>query len=136
MNPYVPLHLMTMPMALLAWASFLALLHGIATGAAVTSEHGMEYASGPRDEQRPVSVRRARLIRAFGNLMQSFPIFAAAVLVAHGVNKDHGLATWGAQIWFWARIAYLPAYVFGWKYRTQIFLVSVLGLLLIFLKLA
>lgn len=134
MNPV--LANMTMPMALLAWTAFLGLLHAISTGVAVTTEHGLDYASGPRDEQRPVSPKRARLIRAFGNFAQTFPLFAAAVLVAHGVNKDHGLATWGAQIYFWGRVFYVPAYVFGWKYRTQIFFVSVFGLLLILLKLA
>ena len=127
---------MTMPMALLAWSGFLGLLHAVSTGAAVTAEHGVGYASSTRDEPRPVTGMRGRLVRSFANFMQTFPIFAAAVLVAHGVGKDHGLASWGAQIYFWARVAYVPAYVFGSKYRSSIFLVSLLGLLLLFLKLA
>ena len=130
------MNLMTMPMALLAWTGFLGLLHALATGAAVTTEHGLDCAASPRDEGRPLSAGRGRLVRAFGNFMQTFPIFAAAVLVAHGVGKDHGLATWGAQFYFWARVAYVPAYLTGSKYRTAIFGVSVLGLLLIFLELA
>ncbi len=128
--------LMTMPMALLAWTSLLGLLHAIATGVAVTSQHGLDYASSPRDDPRPTTGVGGRVVRSFANFMQTFPIFAAVVLVAHGVGKDHGLASWGAQFYFWGRIAYFGAYVTGSRFRTAIFFVSVFGILLILLKLA
>ena len=127
---------MTMPMALLTWTSFLGLLHAIATGVAVTSQHGLDYASSARDEQRPVTGVGGRVIRSFANFMQTFPIFAAVVLVAHGVGKDHGLASWGAQFYFWGRVAYVAVYLSGSKYRTAVFFFSVFGILLILLKLA
>ena len=127
---------MTMPMALLTWTSFLGLLHAIATGAAVTSQHGLDYAASPRDEPRQVMGVGGRVIRSFANFMQTFPIFAAVVLVAHSVGKDHGLASWGAQFYFWGRVAYVGTYVSGSKYRTPVFFFSVFGILLILLRLA
>ncbi len=127
---------MTMPMALLTWMSLLGLLHAVATGVAVTSQHGLDYAASPRDEPKPVTGAAGRVVRSFANFMQTFPIFAAVVLVAHGVGKDHGLASWGAQFYFWGRIAYVGTYVSGSKFRTPVFFFSVFGLLLILLKLA
>ena len=127
---------MSMPMALLSWAAFLGLLHAISTGAMVTAEHGMAYAQSPRDEERPVSAGKARNIRAFANFMQTFPIFAVAVLVSHAYGRDVGVATWGAQIYFWARLFYVPLYVTGSKFRSPMYLVSVFGLLLVFLSIA
>ncbi len=127
---------MTMPLALLAWSAFFGLLHAVATGAAVTSQHGLEYASSARDEQKPLSPGRSRLVRSFANFMQTFPIFAVAVLAAHAVHRDHGLASWGAQFYFWARLVYVPLYMSGSKYRTPVYLVSVLGILMVFLRIA
>lgn len=127
---------MSMPMALLTWTAFLGLLHAISTGAVVVAEHGRAYGESPHDEERPLSPGKARNIRAFANFTQTFPIFAVAVLVSHAYGRDVGVATWGAQIYFWARLFYVPLYVTGSKYRSPMFLVSVLGLLLVFLSVA
>ena len=127
---------MTMPMSLLAWSGFLGLLHAVSTGVATTTEHGLAYASSPRDEQRPSSTRRSRNNRAFANFMQTFPIFAAVVLIAHAGRHDHGVASWGAQLYFWARVVYVPLYITGSKYRSQAFLVSLVGLILLFISIA
>ena len=64
---------MTMPMAILGWSALLGTFHALSTGVATTTQHGAAYASSPRDEERPLSVRRARNSRAFANFMQSFP---------------------------------------------------------------
>lgn len=127
---------MTMPLALLAWSGFLGLFHAMSTGFGTTSQHGMEYASGPRDEQKPLSTRRARNVRAFANFMQTFPIFAAGVVVSAFGHEDHGVATWGAQFYFWARLVYVFLYITGSKYRTPVWLVSIVGILLVYLSVA
>ena len=127
---------MSIPMALLSWAAFLGLLHAISTGVVVVAEHGRAYGESPRDEERPLPPAKARNIRAFANFTQTFPIFAVAVLVSHSYGRDVGVATWGAQIYFWARLFYVPLYVTGSKYRSPMYLVSVFGLLLVFLSIA
>jgi uncharacterized MAPEG superfamily protein len=43
---------------------------------------------------------------------------------------------WGAQLYFWARVAYLPLYVFGVAFvRTLAWTVATLGIVLILLSL-
>ena len=127
---------MSMPMALLSWAAFLGLLHAISTGAVVLAEHGKDYNASPRDEDLPLSPARARNVRAFANFMQTFPVFAVAVLVSHDYGRDVGAATWGAQFYFWARLLYVPLYVTGSKYRSAAWAVSVLGIVLVFWSIA
>jgi uncharacterized MAPEG superfamily protein len=127
---------MTMPLALLSWSAFLGLLHCVSTGVSALTQHGMEYAVSPRDEQKPLSTGRARNLRAFANFMQTFPIFAAVVLVSHVTGHDHGIATWGAQFYFWFRLLYVPLYVTGSKYRTHAFWLSFLGIVFVFLSIA
>ena len=46
--------------------------------------------------------------------METFPFFAALVLVAH-VTQHHSLLTfWGAHLYFWARLGYLLAAAAGY----------------------
>lgn len=127
---------MSMPVALLSWTAFLGLFHALSTGLGVAAQHGLGYASSPRDDQREVSGPAARNVRAFANFMQTFPIFAAAVLAAHAYGRDHGVASFGAQLYFWARVAYVPAYVTGSKFRSAIWTVSFVGILLVFWAIA
>lgn len=127
---------MSMPMALLSWAAFLGLIHAVSTGAVVMAEHGADYSLSPRDEQRPVSTVKSRNLRAFANFMQTFPIFAVAVLVSHAYGRDEAAATWGAQLYFWARLFYVPLYLTGSKYRSGAFFVSLFGILLVFWSIA
>ncbi len=125
-----------MPLAILAWAAFLGAFHALSTGVGVMTQHGTGYSNSPRDEERPLSPGRARNNRAYANFLQTFPIFAAAVLISHAVHRDHGVASWGAQFYFWARIVYVPLYVTGSKYRTYAFIVSFVGILLVFRSVA
>ena len=104
---------MTTEMTMLAWAIVLGLIHAVATGQVVTAQHGIAYGLGPRDEQRPLGLKAARLQRAFANYLQSFPFFAAAVLIAQATGRHSWLTVWGADLFFWARLVYVPLYVFG-----------------------
>ena len=45
--------------------------------------------------------------------MQSFPFFAASVLIAQAAGRHGWLTVWGSELYFWARIVYVPLYVFG-----------------------
>ena len=127
---------MTTELALLAWAVLLGLVHVIATGQAATLQHGLAYGLGPRDEQKPLTGVGARVQRAFANYMQTFPFFAAAVLMAHAANRHSGLTVTGAHLYFWSRLLYVPLYAFAVPYlRSVAFLVSVVGIALLLLSL-
>lgn len=127
---------MTTELALLAWSVVLGLMHALATGQFTTMQHGMSYGLSPRDEKKPLTGVGARVERAFANYMQSFPFFAAAVLIAHVAGRHSGLTVIGAQLYFWARLAYVPLYAAGIPVaRTVAYLVSLLGVVLILIAL-
>jgi uncharacterized MAPEG superfamily protein len=58
------------------------------------------------------------------------------VLIAVVTNKTNATTLLGAQLFFWARLAYAAIYVAGIPWlRTAVWTVSVIGLLLIFVQL-
>ena len=61
----------------------------------------------------PLAGVAGRLERALQNFGETFPLFAAAVLLAQVADRHNAFTVWGAQLYFWARVAYLPLYAFG-----------------------
>ena len=108
----------------------------MATGQFTTIQHGLSYGLSPRDEKKPVTGVGARVERAFANYMQTFPFFAAAVLLAAITGRHSWLTITGAQLYFWARLLYVPLYAFGIPIaRTLAFVVALVGIIMILLAL-
>jgi len=127
---------MTTELSLLAWSVVLGLVHAVATGQFTTLQHGLSYGLSPRDESKPVIGVGGRVQRAFANYMQTFPFFAAAVLVAHVADRHSWLTVTGAQLYFWARLVYVPLYVTGVPVvRTIAFVIATIGIVLILVAL-
>jgi uncharacterized MAPEG superfamily protein len=119
--------------SLLALSILLGLLHVLLAGFLVTQSRGPKWNVGNRDgEPPPVSVHAARAERASRNFLETFPFFAAALVCAIATGRDGSLALLGAQLYFWARVAYLPIYLFGIPViRSLVWIVSLVGLLLV-----
>ena len=67
-----------------------------------------------RDEKaEPLQGVAGRLERALRNFLETFPLFAAAVLAAQLTGTHGALAEWGARLYFWGRLAYVPLYAAG-----------------------
>ena len=94
---------------------------------------GLPWGVGPRDEGRPALGKfGGRIERAWQNFLETFPLFAAAVLMVHGLNMQTTTSALGAQIYIWARLLYIPAYVLGIAYvRTAIWMASFVGILMV-----
>ena len=77
-----------------------------------------------------------RAARAHYNMLENLVLFASLVLVAVVAGKTNDMTLLGAQLFFWARLAYAAIYVAGiiWI-RTLAWLISVIGLVLIFAQL-
>ena len=122
---------MTIELKILAWTLVLAFVQILLFDFARTGQYGLKWNTGPRDEAMPpLSARAERLQRAQNNLFETLPLFIAAVLIAHVANRDNEWTAIGAQIYFWARLAYLPIYIVGIPYlRTLVWAVSLWGLL-------
>ena len=127
---------MTIELTYLTWAIVLGIVHGVATGQLTVLQKGMAYGLSPRDEKQPLTGVPARIERAFTNYLQSFPFFAAAVLLAHALGRHNGLTVWGAALFFWARLAFVPLYAVGIHGpRTLAYVVSMVGIALLLIGL-
>ena len=123
---------MTIELTMLAWAILLGLVHLLATGQLTNMQYGVGYGLSPRDERKTLTGVGGRVERAFANYMQSFPFFAAAVLIAHLAGRHGWLTVWGAQLFFWARVAYVPLYAAGVPVvRSVAFIVAFAGIVMI-----
>jgi uncharacterized MAPEG superfamily protein len=118
----------------LRWLGFsilLGLLYVFVAAGLATRERGLKWNAGNRDGAvQPLSGVAARAARANANFLETFPFFAAAVLaVAAGkVHTPHTAIA--VQLYFWARLLYLPVYIAGIPYvRTAVWVVSLWGLL-------
>jgi len=124
---------MTTELTYLALTLVLALVQVFLPAGARTVEFGLTWNAGPRDET-PVATRplTGRLERAQANLYETLPLFIGAVLIAHVAGRDGALTGWGAALYFWARIAYVPLYALGVPYiRSLVWVVSLAGLLMV-----
>lgn len=129
---------MTTELTLLAWTLVLGLVHLVAVAQFFTAANGLPYGMSSRDTPppHPLTGVGGRLERAFKNLMETFPFAAAAILIAAVVNRHNGYTIWGAQLYFWGRVAYVGVYAAGISgLRTLVWLVSVVGILLVLLGL-
>ena len=128
---------MTTELRLLVASVILGLVQLIAASHLISFQYGYRWTGGSRDEPVPPLRGLAdRIDQATTNFLESFPFFAALVLAAHFTNRDGLLTVWGAHLYFWGRLAYLPLYAFGITYvRTLAWLVASTGIALILLAL-
>lgn len=85
---------------------------------------------GPRDPQKlggplidQVSPRTGRIFRAMNNHFEGLILFTLAVLVVTLGDQSTPLTATCAWIYLAARLAYVPAYAFGWvPWRSLIWL--------------
>lgn len=75
---------------------------------------GSAYLMGPRDDQRPLEGRVARLKRALDNHTEGLVLFAVAVLVVELGHGGSAATTACAIAYLAARTLYIPAYAYGW----------------------
>ncbi|QYF94959.1 MAPEG family protein [Massilia sp. PAMC28688] len=120
-------------LTILGWTLVLALVQILLAAAMRDAETGLAYNMGPRDgEAPPMRPITGRLQRAQNNLLETLPLFAAAVLAAHALDRTGGTTLLGAQIYLAARVLYVPLYAFGVPLvRSLVWLASIGGLLLV-----
>ena len=114
---------------LLGAAVIVGLVQLIWAAAAARRQQDLKWAAGARDEPMPLSGVAARLDRAFRNYMETFPLFAAAVLAVVIAGKSGTLSLWGAALYVACRAVYAPIYASGtYMVRSLVWTLSVVGL--------
>ncbi len=127
---------MSTELVLLACAAILGFVQLGGAGLAKRRQEPPGWQAGPRDAPPPTYTGLAgRLMRVQSNFMETFPFFAAAVLVCHVAGREGALSLWGAQLYFWGRVIYVPLYAFGVPYvRTLVWIVAATGLVLVLVR--
>jgi uncharacterized MAPEG superfamily protein len=126
---------MAIELKMLVWAAALGLVQIALAATFATAQRGMAWGFSARDgEARPVTATTARLQRAAANFLETFAIFAALVLVLAATNRFTADTALAAQLYFWARVAYVPAYALGVPYlRTLVWFAAVAGIVMLLL---
>ncbi len=108
---------MTPELTTLTFAALLQFVQFALYAVPANMELGTGYTMSPRDREptREMSVRTARLGRAFDNHFQGLLLFAIAVGIVQMSGQNSALTALCGWIYLIARIAYVPAYVYGWN---------------------
>ncbi|TPG46107.1 hypothetical protein EAH75_15885 [Rhodanobacter glycinis] len=124
---------MTTELCMLMWSVVLGLLQVAIAATCSIGQRGLDWAASARDAVKPpLSGIGGRLDRARANFLETFPLFVAVVLLAHLLQRHDNLTVLGAQLYFWARLAYVPVYAAGIPYlRTLVWTVSIIGIVLL-----
>jgi len=123
-------------LTLLVWSVLLAFVQLLIAVQGAMSQVGLAPLFGNREGMPEITGWGGRAVRAHRNMLESLVLFAALVLAAAVAGRTNGMTLLGAQLFFWARVAYAGLYVAGIPYlRTAAWAVSIVGLALIFLQL-
>jgi uncharacterized MAPEG superfamily protein len=126
----------TADLHLLVWTVALCLVQMIVAVAGATLQVGLPRLAGNREPLPELSGWAGRAQRAHRNMLETVALFAALVIVAHMAGLNNDTTILGAQIFFWARLAYAIVYLIGIPWvRTGIWTISMVGLVTILLQL-
>jgi uncharacterized MAPEG superfamily protein len=127
---------MSLELKLLVWSVALAFAQCLVAVIGAFLQVGLPTLAGNRENMPAITGWGGRAERAHRNMLQSLVLFTALVLVAQVTSKLDATTALGAQLFFWARLAYAAVYLIGLPWiRTGVWAVSVLGLVLIFIRL-
>ncbi|HKU95753.1 MAG TPA: MAPEG family protein [Vineibacter sp.] len=127
---------MSAELSLLVWSVVLTLVQMLVAAMGANMQVGLPALAGNREDLPTVTGWAGRAKRAHANMLENLVLFAALVLVAQVAGKTNAMTVLGAQLFFWARLAYAVIYVAGIPWlRTLVWFVSIIGLVLIFLQL-
>lgn len=121
---------MNLELRMLAWAIVLGIVQLLAAAAGATVRRGLKWNASARDgTPAPLEGVAARLDRAFRNFLETFPFFAAAVLGVVAMQRAGSWSALAVQLYFWARVVYVPLYAAGVPYlRSLVWVASMLGI--------
>ena len=108
------------------WTLVVVVVGGAIRNQEWTAE-GRQIGLGNRDNLKDATPMGGRAERAAKNSIEAAVFFVPLALIANAAGLGTE-AMQGAQIAFWARVAYVPIYIAGVKYlRSLIWIVGVVG---------
>jgi uncharacterized MAPEG superfamily protein len=127
---------MTPELMYLVWSAALTLVLAVIAVSGATLEVGLPKLAGNREGMGEMPGWAGRAARAHRNMLENLVLFAILVFAARIANVSTAMTLLGAQLFFFGRLAHAIIYIAGIPWlRTAAWLVSVIGLLLIFAQL-
>jgi len=118
--------LLELTMYFTVWTLLTVVMGGAIRNQEWTKE-GRQIGLGNRDNLKEATPMGGRAERAAKNSIEAAVFFVPLALIANAAGLDTEVML-GAQIAFWARIAYVPIYIAGIKYlRSFVWIVGVVG---------
>lgn len=115
--------------------TFIAIMLGAVLRNREWTIDGMKVGLSNRDNLPEATPLGARAERAAQNTKENFILFIALAFVAHAAGMGEQ-AAFGASVFFWARVVYLPLYILGITYvRSAVWGVGIAGLAIMLLAL-
>ena len=124
---------MTTELHILALSIILGIVHLIAASHFISFQYGYRWTASSREQEMPpLKGIAGRVDRALTNFLETFPLFAAAVLTAHVTGRHCALTLWGVHLYSWGRVIYAIAYSAGFPFiRSMIWNVATGGIVLL-----
>lgn len=121
----------------LGWSVVLGLVLIALSAVGSVGQRGLVWAAGSRDAPgQPLAGVAGRMERGLRNFLETFPLFAVAVLLVLVLGRQDSSSALGVQLYFWSRIVYALVYAAGIAYlRTLVWAVSIAGIVLVLVAL-
>jgi len=127
---------MSLELTLLIWSVGLTFIQMLVAVTGAILQFGLPDLAGNRESLPPATSWAGRAQRAYRNMLENLVLFAVLMLVTEIANRNNAMTGLGAQLFFWARAIYAVVYVVGVPWvRTGVWVISAIGLILIFLQL-
>jgi uncharacterized MAPEG superfamily protein len=103
---------MTIELTLLAASVVLGIVHIVIVSHLQSWQRGYRWTASSREQSvAPLTGIAGRAERALRNYLETFPFFAAAILIVTATDTHGWLTVWGAHFYLWGRIVYAILYI-------------------------
>ncbi len=127
---------MSLELKMLALSIVLGLVQILLSAHSASLQMGYRWTATAREARPTLTGVAARLERALRNFLETFPLFAAAVLLVQVTGRNGAMSAIGAEMYFAARVIYVPLYVAATPLlRSLVWNVATVGIVLILLSL-
>lgn len=128
---------LSIELKMLLYTAILGIVHLLAVSTLSTMQRGVKWNISSREQKvSELTGVAARMERAFKNFLETFPFFIAAIIMVQLTQMQNSSSMLGAQMYFWARLLYIPIYAAGITVvRTLVWAVSFIGLIKVLLSL-
>lgn len=127
---------MSVELTMLALSVALLFVLVVIQAAAGTQAQGLMNMANDRDNLGPPSVWQSRTKRCVDNHREGLIMFAPLALIAAHLDIHTTMTVWGAQLFFYSRVAHAVVYLAGLPYiRPAFWGIGIVGTLMMFLAL-